>query len=81
LFFSLFAIIGLSPGTLQNENIIGLLIVAFWFADLVAISLGIAGIFDRASKKLFAILGLSFGLGTLLITVGTIAIGFFTMKQ
>jgi hypothetical protein len=64
------------------NQISGFLLVAFWLAGLVAIALGIAGILDRSSKKLFAILGLSFGLGTLLITGGLVALGIMmNMKQ
>lgn len=54
---------------------IGLAIISFMLLDLLALALGIAGLFQKDTKKVFAILGIIFSLLTLLGTIGLMIIG------
>lgn len=67
------------PGGLSEDSIeaiiVGLLIIAFLLAELVAFTLGIAGLFQNERKKVFAILGMIFSGGTIFGTILLIVIG------
>ena len=55
--------------------ILGLLIFGFGFLDLLAIGLGIAGIFQKTRERITAIIGTIISSATLIITLSLIAIG------
>jgi hypothetical protein len=79
LSFLLFAIVGVlsraHKSTPEINTMIGIFLFLFWFVDLIGIGLGIAGAFDRASKKVFPILGIVIGLTVLLLSAGLILVG------
>jgi len=60
-----------APGTI----LLGLAIIGFMLLDLLALALGIAGLFQKDTKKVFAVLGILFSLFTLLGTIGLMIIG------
>jgi len=68
-----------TPGGVDENSatniIIGLFIIGFLFATLVAIGLGIGGLFQKERKKIFSILGIIFSSVTLLCTVFVIIVG------
>ena len=55
--------------------ILGLLILGFGFLDLLAIGLGIAGIFQNIRSRITAIIGTIISSAILIITVSLIGIG------
>ena len=55
--------------------ILGLSIFGFGFLDLLAIGLGIAGIFQKTRERITAIIGTIISSATLIITVSLIGIG------
>jgi len=55
--------------------ILGLFIFAFGFLDLLAIGLGIAGIFQKTRDRITAIIGTIISSATLIITLSLIGIG------
>ena len=55
--------------------ILGLFLFGFSFLDLLAIGLGIAGIFQKIRDRITAIIGTIISCATLLITVSLISIG------
>ena len=55
--------------------ILGLFIFAFGFLDLLAIGLGIAGIFQKTRDRITAIIGAIISSATLIITLSLIGIG------
>ena len=55
--------------------ILGLFIFGFAFLDLLAIGLGIAGIFQKTRDRITAIIGTIISSATLIITVSLIGIG------
>ena len=55
--------------------ILGLLIFGFGFLDLLAIGLGIAGIFQKTRARITAIIGTIISSAVLIITVSLIGIG------
>ncbi len=70
------------PGGIDENSVgaivLGLFLLGGLFVDLVALGLGIAGLFQKERKKIFAILGIIFSgitvSGTLLLMViGTVA--------
>ena len=81
--FAMFVVAGImeasSPGGIQEESaqavILGLVVFGLLFLDLLALSLGIAGLCERNRRKLFAVLGLCISLTIGLGTVGLIALG------
>lgn|SRR5262249_10189407 len=79
LIFLVFGVAGvLKVSGIKNpaiDVIIGLGIIVLWLANLVGIGLGIEGVVDKTSKKIFPILGLVIGAGTLAISVGAVVIG------
>lgn len=65
LMFLLFVIAGImeaaTPGGIDEESaeaiFVGLIMIATFFFNLIAIALGVTGLFQKQRKKLFAILG------------------------
>ena len=55
--------------------ILGLFIFGFGILDLVALGLGIAGIFQKTRERITAIIGTIISSATLIITVSLIGIG------
>ncbi len=55
--------------------ILGLLLFGFGFLDLLAIGLGIAGIFQKTRERITAIIGTIISSATLIVTVSLIGIG------
>jgi hypothetical protein len=68
-----------TPGGIDEESagaiMLGLALFAFMGLSLVALGLGIGGLFQKERKKVFAILGMVFAAATLLGTVSIIALG------
>ena len=56
--------------------ILGLFIFGFIFLDLLAVGLGIAGIFQKTRDRITAIIGTILSSATLIITLSLIVIGF-----
>ena len=56
--------------------ILGLFIFVFWFLDLLAIGLGIAGIFQNIRNRITAIIGTIIAVATMIISVSLVLIGF-----
>jgi hypothetical protein len=83
LMFLLIAIAGLltaaHKATPELNTMIGISLVFFWLVDFVGIGLGIAGAFDRASKKAFPILGIVIGTAVLLVS-GAVLVAGLAMK-
>ena len=69
----------ISAGGLEEESteavLIGLFILGFSFLDLLAMCLGIAGIFQKVRDRITAIIGTSISSATLIITISLIGIG------
>ena len=55
--------------------ILGLFILGFGFLDLLAVGLGIAGIFQKTRERITAIIGTIISSATLLITLSLISVG------
>ena len=55
--------------------ILGLFIFVSWFLDLLAIGLGISGIFQQTRRRVAAIIGTIISSATLIITLSLIGIG------
>ena len=68
-----------TPGGMDKQSIqamlVGLSIIALLFIDIVAVVLGIAGLFQKKRKKLFAILGIVFSSATVISMIALIIIG------
>jgi len=60
--------------------VVGLLIFLFFFLQLVAIGLGIGGLFQTGRKKLFSILGIVFSGAALFGVLGLMFIGLTMAK-
>ena len=84
--FILFIIAGIiessSPRGMAEESIlamiIGLFLVVFVGLDLVAIGLGIAGIFQKSRQRGLAVIGTVIALATEIITISIVTIGLLT---
>ena len=67
------------PGGMDEQSIqaviVGLAIITLIFLDLVAVVLGIVGLFQKNRKKVFAILGVIFSSVTLMLVIGVIILG------
>ena len=82
--FVLFLIAGVMEsntyGGIDEESavaiIVGLFIFGFGFLDLLAIGLGIAGIFQKTKERITAIVGTIISSATLIITLSIVGIGF-----
>jgi hypothetical protein len=66
--------------TPEISTIIGLALFFFWFVDLIGIGLGIAGAFDRGTKKTFPILGITIGTAVFLLSGALVLIGLAMRK-
>jgi hypothetical protein len=83
LMFLVFAIAGLmqvsTPGGIDKQSIqmmlVGLSIIALLFLDIVAVVLGIVGLFQKKRKKLFAIFGTILSSATVILTIALIVVG------
>ena len=71
-----------SPGGLDAKSasaiVLGLLMFLFLFVELVALGLGVAGLFQRGRNKVFAILGIAFSVTSVLTILGLMVIGSLT---
>lgn len=68
-----------TPGGMDEQSIqavlVGLSMIALLFFAFVAAALGIVGLFQKERKKLFAILGTVFSLGTVMLAIVVIILG------
>jgi len=68
-----------TPGGIDRQSIqailVGLSIIALLFFDIVAVVLGIVGLFQKERKKLFAILGTIFSSATVMFVIALIIVG------
>lgn len=68
-----------TPGGMDENSltavIIGLSFFAFLGISLIALGLGIAGLFQKDRKNILAILGTVFAAGTILITILLLVVG------
>jgi hypothetical protein len=62
-------------GQYPGQVMVGLVMIFLFFAELVAVGLGIASVCEKGRKKVFGILGLSFSALTVLGAVGLIVLG------
>jgi len=62
----------ITPG---RNIVVGFVLFLGWMLELVAAGLGIAGLFDKSSKKGFPIAGLAIGLSVLVTSIAMIMIG------
>ncbi len=71
-----------SPGGMDEESIeaviIGLFLFGFVGLDLVAIGLGIGGIFQKSRERILAIIGTVIAVATEIITISLVTIGLLT---
>lgn len=59
------------------DALLGLIIMLFWVVELVAVGLGIGGLFDKSSKKVFPILGVAISGGCVILTAATVGYGMY----
>ncbi|MAG57797.1 MAG: hypothetical protein CMJ83_16040 [Planctomycetes bacterium] len=68
-----------TPGGLDDESptivLVGLLMLAAGLLDLIAMGLGIAGLFQAERRKVFAVLGTAFSTLTVLGMVALVVVG------
>lgn len=68
-----------TAGGMDEESVaavlIGLFMFGFLFIDLLAVGLGIAGLFQKGRKKIFAILGVVIAVATILMTLLLLVVG------
>jgi len=68
-----------TPGGLDAKSagaiILGLLMFLFLFVELVALGIGVGGLFQKGRHKLFAILGIAFSLTSILTVFGLMVLG------
>jgi hypothetical protein len=68
-----------TPGGLDENSVqavvVGLCLLGFMGLALLALGLGIGGLFQKDRNKLFAVLGIIFSALTLLGTVGLVVLG------
>ena len=71
-----------TPGGIDEKSLgammVGLFLFAFMGADLVALGLGIGGLFQKEKKKIYAILGTVFSSVLLVPTIMLIMLGLAT---
>ena len=85
LIFVIATIIQVStPGGMDRQSIqamlVGLSIIALLFFDIVAVVLGIVGLFQKKRKKLFAVLGIIFSSATVISMILLIIVGVFMSR-
>ena len=68
-----------TPGGIDEDSVgamlVGLFLFAFLLLSVLAIGLGIAALFQRDRKKLFAVLGIVFAASTIVITMFLMILG------
>ena len=68
-----------TPGGMDEESadaaMVGFAIFALMSAELVALGLGIAGLLQKERKKIFAIFGVVFSAGTIVLTILLMMLG------
>jgi hypothetical protein len=67
---------GLDPNSLE-AMLLGFMVIGLLGAVLVGLGLGVAGLFARIKKKIFAILGTCFSFAVMAVTLIVLAIGIF----
>ena len=83
LMFLVFVIAGIiqvtTPGGMDKESIqaiiVGLSIIALLLFDILAVVLGIVGLFQKGRKKVFAIFGILFSSATVIIMMALMILG------
>lgn len=83
LMFIVFAIAAIlqvsTPGGMDRQSIqaivVGLSMIALLFFDIVAVVLGVVGLFQKERKKVFAIFGIIFSSATVILTMALIIVG------
>lgn len=83
LMFLLFVVAGVietsTPGGMDEESaaamLVGTFMFLFLFIEMLAIGLGIAGLFQAGRKKVFAILGITCAVATIILTILLIIVG------
>jgi hypothetical protein len=72
-------VMGSQPGGVDENSpiamTVGLAMFFFLFLDMIAVMLGIIGLFQQDRKKLFAVLGIAIASLTILGTLGLMLIG------
>lgn len=58
-----------------DDTLVGLAVILQLFLSLMASGLGIPALFSTAKKRLFAILGIMFGVAEVVITLGLMVAG------
>lgn len=71
-----------TPSGLDTKSasaiVLGLLMFLFLFIELVALGLGVVGLFPTGRNKVFAILGITFSVTSVLAILGLMVIGSLT---
>lgn len=71
-----------TPGGIDEESptavVLGLLLILALFAELVGLGFGIAGLFQRRKKRIFAIFGIVFSVLVFLVVLALIVFGLLT---
>jgi len=83
MMFMLFVVAGVmetsTPGGMDENSmeamLVGLFLFALLFLDLLAVGLGVAGLFQKERRKLFAVLGLVFAAATIVVALLLVLIG------
>src|SRR3569832_2097055 len=74
--FAIASFLRVSGGASPAANTaVGFGLIAVMAIDLLAIGLAVAALFDKKSKKLLPILGLTIGVGSFLIMVAVVSVG------
>jgi len=74
--FAIASFLRVSGGASPAANTaVGFGLIAVMAIDLLAIGLAVAALFDKKSKKLLPILGLTIGVGSCLIMVAVVSVG------
>ncbi len=70
---------GHTPGDYPGKEIVGLVVILSFFADVVAAVLGAIALFDKVRKRIFGVLGLCISGVTLLGVLAIVALGIVIM--
>ncbi len=70
---------GHPPGDYPGQEIVGLVVILCFFADLLAVVLGAVALFEKARKRIFGVLGLCISGVMLLGIAGILALGVVVM--
>ena len=70
-----------TPGGIDDESVevvlIGLAVILFFLISLVAFGLGVAGLFQKECKKVFAIIGTLIAATMITLTIGIMLLGVY----